>query len=80
MSVEGGFIGKGLQNDEHSLFFGILIPVVSDAARLLPGLFNELLEMGSGDLDSFGFDSENSNNFNVGHKICLDYRIKGQPP
>ena len=68
MGFEGLGVGEGLDGDEGSWFFGILIPVVSDASGFLSGLFDEFLDVGSGDLNGFGFDSEDGDSFEVGHK------------
>lgn len=68
MSFECLSVGKGLDGDEGSWLFGILIPVVSDASRFFSGLFYEFLDLRSCDFNGFGFDSHDSDNFDVGHK------------
>lgn len=68
VSTKGLFGSEGLKGNEGSWFLGILIPVVSEAAWSFSGYLNEVNDLRSGDFNCFGLDSEDSNNFNLGHK------------
>jgi hypothetical protein len=68
MNLEGFRVGEDFNGNEGSWFFGILIPVISDAAGFLSGLFTEFLDVRSCYFNSFGFDSKDSDDFDVGHE------------
>lgn len=75
MVLEGFRIGVSFNDNEGSWFLGILIPVVSNAAGFLSGLLNKFLDVRSCDFNSIRFDSEDSDDLELGHKdMFFDYK------
>jgi len=78
VSFEGFKAGEGLEGDEGACLLGVMVPVVPDDSCLLPGGFDELLDLGPGNFNGVELDFKDGDYFNMGHKICLDYMRQRQ--
>jgi len=73
VGFQGFLAGEGLEDDVGLGILGVLVPVVPDDSWLLPGELDDLLDLRPVGFENFGLDFEGGDEFDLGHKIRLNY-------